>query len=144
MSWQSKKRSVVSKSTTEAEYRSLANLPTEVLWLQSLLVELKVPQLRVSVLWCDNQSTIYLSENPMLQAQTKNIEINIYFVREKIKNKQIHVRHMPSANQNANILTKALSSARFLLFRDKVRVEASPTLRLRGDVKGNTLLLRQS
>ena len=42
VSWSSKKQSVVSRSSTEAEYRSLANATSEVIWLQSLFSELKV------------------------------------------------------------------------------------------------------
>ncbi|KAL5580580.1 hypothetical protein UlMin_013022 [Ulmus minor] len=42
VSWSSKKQSVVSRSTTEAEYGSLANATSEIVWLQSLLSELRV------------------------------------------------------------------------------------------------------
>ncbi|KAL5547151.1 hypothetical protein UlMin_006838 [Ulmus minor] len=42
VSWSSKKQAVVSRSSTEAEYQSLANATLELIWLQSLLSELKV------------------------------------------------------------------------------------------------------
>ncbi|KAL5559983.1 hypothetical protein UlMin_036194 [Ulmus minor] len=42
VSWSSKKQAVVSRSSTEVEYRSLANATSELIWLQSLLNELKV------------------------------------------------------------------------------------------------------
>ncbi|KZV52607.1 hypothetical protein F511_07000 [Dorcoceras hygrometricum] len=42
VSWSSKKQSVVSRSSTEAEYRSLANATTDLLWIKSLLTELHV------------------------------------------------------------------------------------------------------
>ena len=42
ISWSSKKQSVVSRSTTKAEYRSLANATSKFIWLQSLLSELRI------------------------------------------------------------------------------------------------------
>ncbi|KAL5550724.1 hypothetical protein UlMin_000900 [Ulmus minor] len=42
VSWSSKKLSVVSRSTREAEYRNLANATSKIIWLQSLLSELRV------------------------------------------------------------------------------------------------------
>jgi len=42
VSWQAKKQATVSRSSTEAEYKSLANATAEVIWVQSLLDELGV------------------------------------------------------------------------------------------------------
>ena len=44
------------------------------------------------------------------------------FVREKVLTKQINVVHVPALDQLADILTKALSPATFLLYRSKLRV----------------------
>lgn len=64
ISWQSKKQHVVSRSSIEAEYRSLAHLVAEMTWISSLLAELKLPQARTPTVWCDNLSTVMLSANP--------------------------------------------------------------------------------
>lgn len=40
VSWKSKKQSLVSRSTAEAEYRSVANVVSEVVWIMALLQEL--------------------------------------------------------------------------------------------------------
>ncbi|KAL5574239.1 hypothetical protein UlMin_023836 [Ulmus minor] len=84
ISWSSKKQSVVSRSTTEAEYCSLVNATSEVVWLQSLLSELRIDVKTAPVLWCDNTSTISLSANPILHSRTKHVELDLYFVREKV------------------------------------------------------------
>jgi hypothetical protein len=42
ISWSSRKQATVSRSSTEAEYRSLANATAELQWLQSLLKELGI------------------------------------------------------------------------------------------------------
>lgn len=81
ISWSSKKQSVVSRSSTEAEHRSLANAMSEILWIQSLLTELHLQCYKIPTLWCDNISTIALSANPILHARTKHLELDIHFVR---------------------------------------------------------------
>ncbi|GJV28967.1 uncharacterized mitochondrial protein-like protein [Tanacetum coccineum] len=49
----------------ESEYRDLANTASEVVWLTSLLCELQVPLPSIPVLYCDNKSAIFLSQNPV-------------------------------------------------------------------------------
>lgn len=69
ISWSAKKQTTVSRSSTEAEYRSLAQIAAELSWLQMLLQELHVPVL-TPVLWCDNTSALALATNPVFHAQT--------------------------------------------------------------------------
>lgn len=58
---QSKKQSTVSRSSTEAEYCSMASATSELVWLQALLAELRIPVPCISILWCDNLSYIALA-----------------------------------------------------------------------------------
>lgn len=82
ISWQSKKH-VVSRSSAEAEYRSLAHLVADMTWIASPLTELNFQLSRPPIIWCDNLSTVMLSANPIQHARTKHVELDIYFVREK-------------------------------------------------------------
>ena len=93
ISWSSKKQTLVARSSTEAEYRSLANTAAEILWVQSLLQELKIPFLPPRIL-CDNMSTVALTENPVLHTRTKHMELDIFFVREKVLAKTLFVSHV--------------------------------------------------
>jgi len=126
ITWSSKKQPTVSRSSTEAEFRSLAATVTEILWLQSLLKELHVQPTTVPLVHCDNLSVVLLAANPVLHSKTKHMEIDLYFVRELVLQKKIRVQHLPSSAQVADILTKSISSTMFPLFRTKLSVVSHP------------------
>jgi histone deacetylase 1/2 len=84
MSWCARKQPTVSRSSTEAEYKALANATAEMMWIQQLLTELQVPHSPVAWLWCDNIGEKYLSANPVFHARTKHIEIDFHFVRGRV------------------------------------------------------------
>ena len=80
ISWSARKQATVSRSSTEAEYKSLANATAEIIWVQTLLRELGVMHSPVARLWCDNIGATYLSANPVFHARTKHIEVDYHFV----------------------------------------------------------------
>nr|CAN68364.1 hypothetical protein VITISV_021899 [Vitis vinifera] len=134
VSWSASKQKVVSRSSTESEYRGLANAAAELTWIQSLLKELFIPLFQPPVLYCDNLSTTYLAANPILHSRAKHVEIDYHFVRERVLQKTLDVRFLPSEDQVADILTKSLSTQHFLHLRSKLTVLSRPVC-LRGDVK---------
>ena len=139
ISWQSNKQHTVSRSSTEPEYRSLASFVAEITWLRSLLSELQLPLAKPPLVWCDNLNTVLLSANPVLHAGTRHIELDLYFVREKVIRKEVEVRHVPSVDQLADVFKKTISSTQFIEFRHKLRIENLSTLSLRGDVREDYL-----
>jgi histone deacetylase 1/2 len=90
--WSARRQSTVSRSSTESEYKTLANATAEFVWVQSLLRELGVVQARPPVLWCDNIGATYLSSNLVFHARTKHIEVDFHFVRERVSRKQLQIR----------------------------------------------------
>jgi len=125
ISWWSRKQPVVARSSTEAEYRALAQATADALWVQTLLKELTIP-FSSPVIFCDNQSAVLLAHNPILHARTKHMEIDLFFVREKVMAKQLSVIHISGTDQWADILTKPVSTTKFLLMRSKLNVAEVP------------------
>lgn len=108
VTWSSKKQHVVSRSNTEAEYRSLAAVSAEISWLKSLLQELQVPQSPIQTVFCDNLGAVLLVANHVLHSLTKHFELDLYFVCDKVQEKQLIVQHIPSFEQTADVLTKPI------------------------------------
>jgi histone deacetylase 1/2 len=108
IAWSARKQATVSRSSTEAEYKAVANATAELIWVQSLLKELGVPQPRPPILWCDNIGATYLSANPVFHARTKHIEVDYHFVRERVSRRLLQIKFISSKDQLAHIFTKPL------------------------------------
>jgi len=116
ISWWSRKQKVTARSSTEAEYCSLAQTSTDLTWIQALLTELHV-SFHTPVLYCDNQNVVSIARNPVFYSRMKHMKIDVFFVREKVLAKQLSVLHILALDQWADVLTKPLSSARFEILK---------------------------
>ncbi|XP_050119416.1 uncharacterized mitochondrial protein AtMg00810-like [Malus sylvestris] len=134
VAWSAKKQNTVTRSSTEAEYRSLANTAAEISWVCKILFDLSFPLLRTPVIFCDNKSAIALAFNPVFHARTKHVELDYHFIREKVLLGQIDVQHVNTLSQIADIFTKSLHADRFLSLTAKLSVRPS-TFSLRGCVR---------
>jgi hypothetical protein len=110
VSWRSKKQSVVSKSTAEAEYRAMSQGLSEMIWVRNLLSELKVLRKGSVKVWCDNMPAINIANNPVQHDRTKHVEIDRFFIKEKIDAGIISLAHVSSGQQVADCLTKGLGT----------------------------------
>ncbi|GAA0167912.1 transmembrane signal receptor [Lithospermum erythrorhizon] len=92
VSWKSRKKRTVSRSSTEAEYKALADCTVEIVWVLSLLSEIGFSLTTAPVLWCDNIGATYLAANPVYHARTIHIEIDYHFLCEKVAAKTLSVQ----------------------------------------------------
>jgi hypothetical protein len=131
VSWFSQKQKLVALSSAEAEYMAASQASCEALWLRKMLVGLSSVQLRPTVIYCDNQSCIKLSENPIFHDQSKHIEIRYHFICDYVQRGAVELQYVSTEEQVADILTKALNLGKFIFFRDKLGVVSNTFLDMR-------------
>ena len=85
ISWMSRKQKSVALSTAEAEYIAACMTCCEVVWLRKLFSDLFGHVLDTTVIYCDNQSGIHLSENPMFHDCSKHIDIKYHFIWDMVQ-----------------------------------------------------------
>ncbi|PWA86467.1 gag/pol polyprotein [Artemisia annua] len=128
ISWNARKQRTVSRSSTESEYKAMADTVAELTWLEALLQELGIVSTVTPTLWCDNLGATYLSANPVFHARTKHVECDYHFVREKVSKGKLKVKFISTHDQLADVFTKPLPTQRFLMLRSKLQVVPRPQL----------------
>ena len=78
------------------------------MWIETLLDELGIGRSHKSCLWRDNLRATYLSANLVFHARTKHIEIDYHLVRERVAQKLLDIRFIPTEDQVADGFTKLL------------------------------------
>jgi hypothetical protein len=114
MSWASRKQKSVALNTAEAEYIAACDACTEAVWLRKLVSGLSDQVLNSTVIYCDDQSYVKLSENPVFHDRSKHIEIKHYILRDKVQRGEVVLQYISTDEQIADILVKPLSKMKSL------------------------------
>lgn len=117
ISWKSRKQPTISLSTTEAEYKSIADVTKEIMWIKTLIrnffkISFSIP----TTIFEDNQGEIELANNQSSHStfKTKHMEIRLHFVKQEIENQNINLKYIKSEDMLADSLTKPLGKTPLL------------------------------
>ena len=82
--------------------------------------------LDTTMILCDNQSGIRLTENPVFHNRSKHIDIRYHFIRDMVQQGDIRLDHIGTDEQVVDILTKPLGKVKFLTFRERLAIVERP------------------
>ena len=125
ISWSCRKQTCVTLSSTEAEFIALAEASKEALWLKELLADFQEQISEPIVINEDNQSCIKIVEGFKINNRMKHIDIKFHFVKDYVTKNVIKCQYCPTADMQANLLTKPLSANRIKDIRCKLNISNS-------------------
>ncbi|GJQ91627.1 putative RNA-directed DNA polymerase [Tanacetum coccineum] len=93
-----------------------------IIWVRWLLSELHVHNPLATPLFCDNQAAQHIANNHVFHERTKHIEMDCYFVCERVESKEIILMKISSVMQIADLLTKGLSAHQLQFLLGKIGI----------------------
>lgn len=121
ISWLVRKQQLISWSSTEAEYRAMANTTFELWWILNLFQKLHVPLQTVLTLYCRNIDTTYLCSNLVFYSKMKHVSVDFYFVHDQVVAGLLHVSHVSGKDESWLITSPSI-------FLDNVTIICRPSL----------------
>ncbi|GJW44150.1 retrovirus-related pol polyprotein from transposon TNT 1-94 [Tanacetum coccineum] len=108
VSWSFKKQDCIAMSTAEVEYVCCA----QVIWMRTQLVDYGYKYNRIPM-YCDSNSVITISCNPVQHSRTKHINIWYHFIKEHVEKGTVELYFFGTEYQLVDLFTKALPKERF-------------------------------
>ncbi|CAI7882958.1 unnamed protein product [Closterium sp. NIES-53] len=109
VSWSSQRIKCAMLSSTESEYAAATEAGKEGRQLRFLLAEFQqLDAGKPTILWVDNKSAITLAEGMGLTGNLKHMERRQAWLQHMVKRGKFSLRYIPTAEQLADFLTKAL------------------------------------
>ena len=108
VTWSSKRQATVSLSTVESEYVAMARATQQMVWMQNWLREVNIEPPLSGLIKGDNRGAIALSKNTKDHNKIKYIDIRHHYIRELVQSNIIILEQVPSADNLADLFTKAL------------------------------------
>lgn len=94
----------------------------QAIWIRRILDDLKQTQVEATTIYCDNQSTIAMTKNPVYHSRTRHIETRHHFIRELVAKGDIKLEHCCTEEQVADLFTKPLPPKKFMYLRELLGV----------------------
>jgi len=99
---------------------AVSHASCEAIWLHNMLVGLFSQKMSPTLIHCDNESYIKLSENLVFHDRLKHIEIRYHFIRDWVQRGAVQLQYISIDYQVADILTKAPPWGKHVYFIDKM------------------------
>ena len=123
VAWRSRKQSVVSTSSCEAEYIAGFSCAKESIRLSSLLAEMKgEKELEPQQIFMDNQGAMALAKKSTTTNRSKHIDIRYHFLQDAVAKQKVKLNYIPTQDQLADILTKPLGPTRFQYLLNRIGI----------------------
>ena len=116
ISWKSKKQHTIALSSCEAEYMALTAATQEAIFLKMVTKDFGLVNDEAIKLNGDNQGSLSLVKNPIINDRSKHIDIKHHFIREKYTNGVIDLEHVPTNSNVADLMTKPSSRGKLNTF----------------------------
>lgn len=110
--WGAHHERTVALSTAESEYMAAARGARQMDWIYLFMSELNLPQSRPALIRCDNQAAIALAQSSKGHSRVKHIDIRHHYIRERVEEGALEIRHIAGTENIADIMTKPLSFPR--------------------------------
>ena len=110
IAWSARKQATVSRSSTEAEYKAVANATAELIWIESLLRELGISQSHPPVLWCDNIVLRFFRQTRCFMHEPNTLRLTII-----LKGNMVHRSYYRSSLSPQRINLPTSSPSLYLL-----------------------------
>jgi len=122
ISWTSRAQKTIAYSSTKAEYMALSNCARQVTWIRSLLGELGY-KLKAILICSDNQGSIFMASNPVMEPRSKHIDIRYHRIRKSVAKGNVELFFIDGAENPADLLTKNLPREKFAKFRAQLGLQ---------------------
>jgi hypothetical protein len=96
VSWYNRKQRSVALSSVEGKYMATSQVACEATWMRNILVGLFGSHLDPTVIYCDNQSCIKISINPVFRDRSKNIDIQYHHLIDCVQRKIMFLQYIPT------------------------------------------------
>ena len=107
--------------STEAEYMALLDCSHQAIWIWTLLHELGYKEQPIPICG-DNQKSIFMTSNPIMEKYTKHIDIWYHFVCDAVLDNKVQLYYIKGSENPTDMFTKNLGHIKFSKFQMELRL----------------------
>ena len=105
--YKTKYQHIVAQSMTEAEFIAAAEAGRYILYLQTIMDEIGLPQHHATVMYEDNQGAVLMAQAGQPTKRTKHIDTRYYAIQSWVERDLLQLRRIVTSDKSADALTKA-------------------------------------